>query len=267
MNKRLVSCIIPSYRGEKYLPDAIESVLSQDFPNKEIIVVIEFFLGDNSYSLYEKRYAHIPFVKFHVFYEKMTPAKARNLWIKLASGEYICVLDDDDFFVWNSHLTRGVTFLETHADYWFVSFSSKILFGDQLLRYRWTDTHHSLDKFNFTHSGTIFRNNLLTSVNFYNPLFRFYEDLDLFLRLGDITKNFVLPELVVKRFNITSITNRYSAFHEFYFWLKVVSPFRWRYSWFYFGFLKKIVKCFLPRRLQKIFFKIQVKINWYLINK
>lgn len=77
--KNLVSCVIPSYRGEKYLLDSIESFLKQDYSNKEIIVVIEFFLGDNSYDLYKKKYSSIPFVKFYIFYEKMTPAKARNI--------------------------------------------------------------------------------------------------------------------------------------------------------------------------------------------
>lgn len=264
-NTSLVSCIIPSYRGEKYLWDAIESFLKQDYSNKEIIVVIEFFSWDNSYELYKEKYSHISFIKFYIFHEKMTPAKARNLWIELSSWKYICVLDDDDYLLGHTHISSAIYFLEENTNYWYISFCWEMLLRNKFFKYRWLNSIHRLDKFNFTHSWTIFHKDLLLKIHSYNANLRFFEDLDLFLRLDHLTKIRVLPQIVIKRFNANSISNRYTAFWELCFWLKVTTSVRAKYPWFYFGLFKKIIKCLLPKKIEMYFFRILVRFSSFFV--
>ena len=86
-----VSVIIPNYNGEKFIKEAIDSVLNQARVNVEVIVVDDGST-DNSKDLLEA-YGN----RIKVFFQenKGAPA-ARNLGIKNASADFIKFLDSDD---------------------------------------------------------------------------------------------------------------------------------------------------------------------------
>lgn len=89
----LVSVIIPVYNGEKYIDGAIKSVLRQDYPNIEIIVVDDGSF-DNTKAVI-KTYKN----KVKYFYKKNGGvASARNCGIKVANGKFIAFLDCDDLY-------------------------------------------------------------------------------------------------------------------------------------------------------------------------
>jgi len=93
----MVSVIIPSYNGERFVGEAIESVLNQTYQNFEIILVddgstdgsksvIKPFLKDARIRLIEhEQNKGIPF--------------ARNTGIKHSNGRYIAFLDQDDLWL------------------------------------------------------------------------------------------------------------------------------------------------------------------------
>lgn len=86
-----ISVVIPCYNQGQYLADAISSALSQDYPDKEIIVVNDGSL-DNTASVATS------FGNTILYIEQPNggAAKARNSGIQAASGEYIAFLDADD---------------------------------------------------------------------------------------------------------------------------------------------------------------------------
>jgi glycosyltransferase involved in cell wall biosynthesis len=86
-----VSVIIPCYNQGHFLAEAIQSVLDQDYPSKEIIVV-------NDGSTDETRLVAARFDKFITYIEQpnLGAASARNAGIRRAKGEYIAFLDADD---------------------------------------------------------------------------------------------------------------------------------------------------------------------------
>ena len=88
---KLVSIIIPLFNKEKYISKTIESALSQDYPNIEIIVVDD---GSTDRSLeIVQRYKE----KIQIYTQANQGApRARNFGFSKTTGEYIQFLDADD---------------------------------------------------------------------------------------------------------------------------------------------------------------------------
>lgn len=95
MDKELISIIVPIYNVEKYLKECIESLISQDYTNTEIILVDDGSKDKCSKICdeYSKKYSNIKV--YHK--ENGGLSDARNYGIKKANGKYICFVDSDDF--------------------------------------------------------------------------------------------------------------------------------------------------------------------------
>jgi glycosyltransferase involved in cell wall biosynthesis len=102
VNEVLVSVIIPTYKRAELLPRAIGSVLDQTYKNIEVIIVddnnpdTEFRKQTEQYML---KYSGDPRINYIKHHKNMNGAAARNTGLKHANGEFICFLDDDDWFM------------------------------------------------------------------------------------------------------------------------------------------------------------------------
>ena len=89
-----VSVVIPVYNCERYLAEAIESVLAQTHANREVIVVND---GSTDGSAQEaKRFGDA--VRY-VFQRRAGAGAARNLGVQLAEGSFLAFLDADDLWM------------------------------------------------------------------------------------------------------------------------------------------------------------------------
>jgi glycosyltransferase involved in cell wall biosynthesis len=93
MEKNLVSVIIPLYNGERYLAEAIESVLAQTYDPTEIIAVDDGS-PDNSADIAQS-YAQVHLIR----QSNQGLGAARNTGIKAARGDYLAFIDQDDLWV------------------------------------------------------------------------------------------------------------------------------------------------------------------------
>jgi glycosyltransferase involved in cell wall biosynthesis len=92
----LVSVIIPVYNYEKYLAEAIESVLAQTYQPIEIIV-IDDGSTDNSARVAQQ---FAPRIRY--FYQSNAGlGAARNAGVEASQGDYLTFLDADDLWVKN----------------------------------------------------------------------------------------------------------------------------------------------------------------------
>lgn len=101
-NSIKVSVIITTYKRATMLPKAIDSVLEQSYKNIEVVVIDD----NNPESIYRKetksimeKYKNLRNVKYVKHSENKNGATARNTGIKYSSGEVVCFLDDDDWYL------------------------------------------------------------------------------------------------------------------------------------------------------------------------
>ncbi len=89
-----ISIVIPCYNDADFVEQAVQSALDQTYLNKEIIVV-----DDGSGFKTKKVLKDLePKVDLLITQDNKGTSTARNNGIKAATGEYILVLDSDDYF-------------------------------------------------------------------------------------------------------------------------------------------------------------------------
>ena len=106
----LVSVIIPAYNCAEFVSHAIDSVLKQNYENKEIIVVNDGSTDDTP-DVLESFGDQITVVNK----ENGGAPTARNAGLRIARGKYIAFLDADDLW-FDGKLTMQVRYLEEHPD-------------------------------------------------------------------------------------------------------------------------------------------------------
>lgn len=102
MYNPLVSVVIPTHGGAKFLTRAIDSVLGQTYNNIEIIVVDDNGLGTEDQKATEavvKPYLNNSKFQYVTHEVNKNGSVARNTGARHAKGEYISLLDDDDYFL------------------------------------------------------------------------------------------------------------------------------------------------------------------------
>ena len=85
----LISVIIPSFNGEKYIAETIESVQNQNFPYE--IIVIDDISTDKTAQIAEEMGCRVIINKEH-----KGQVAGKNTGIKEAKGNYWLTIDQDD---------------------------------------------------------------------------------------------------------------------------------------------------------------------------
>lgn len=213
--KKLVSCIIPTYKRNCTLPRAIESVLNQTYKDIEILVVDDNEPGDEFFQNNIKillDYKDTGRVKHIQQAHHTNGAVARNLGIQNANGDYIAFLDDDDEWL-PSKIEKQVSFLDGHPDVGGVSCLYHELSNDVIVHscssYSGDNIHKKIFQREvavFTSTILVKKDNLIKS-GVFNPQLKRHQDLQLLLDFTLNNKLEVLCEYLVK-LHIDSDINR-----------------------------------------------------------
>lgn len=111
----LLSVVCPTYNHEKYIRQAIDSILMQKVNFKYEVIVGEDCSPDNSREIlkeYEKNY---PDIFTMVYRDKNIGAKNNSQdLLKRANGKYIICLECDDYWIDENKLQKQIDYLETH---------------------------------------------------------------------------------------------------------------------------------------------------------
>jgi hypothetical protein len=112
-----VSVIMIFLNAERYLPEAIDSVLGEDFPDFELILVDDGSTDRSSEIAHEyvrRRSGQVRYFE-HEGHANRGMSASRNLGIAAARGEFIAFIDADD--VWEpSKLSEQIALMDKHPE-------------------------------------------------------------------------------------------------------------------------------------------------------
>ena len=122
-----ISLIIPVYNVEKYLRPAMDSAVNQDYENYEVIC-IDDGSTDNSGTIldsYSEKYANVT-----VIHKQNTGyGNSMNLGLDIASGDYISILEPDDYISLNT-FSSMMKVIEKEGDLDFIKANFSFVSGE-----------------------------------------------------------------------------------------------------------------------------------------
>lgn len=184
LNNPKISVIMSVYNGERYLREAIESILSQTFTDFEFIIVNDGST-DNSLEIIQSYHDD----RIRVINNEINCGltKSLNKAIREARGEYIARQDADDISLPN-RFEEQIKHLEEHPQVALLGTSIyRIDSGGKILRktVAMVNPGKSLFRQNqFNHGSTMFKREAVNRLGGYNELFRYSQDYELWLRLA-----------------------------------------------------------------------------------
>lgn len=192
----VVSVVMPVYNQEKYVQDAIESILNQTFQDFELIVVNDGSDDNSESKILSCRDERIVYVRNE---ENQGNYPARNIGIAKAKGRYVAVMDADDL-AFPTRLEQQFTYLENHRDLCVVG--SGFTFSDTLRKCRHPLGDEEirlalLDRNSFMHASLMIRMEALRELGGYNEAYRYASDYDLVCRLVLYGKVENLPDILM----------------------------------------------------------------------
>ena len=112
MNYPKVTVLMPVYNAEKYVGEAIESILNQTFRDFEFLIIND---GSTDSSLDVVQYYKDPRIKLVNNEKNLGLSNTLNKGIDLAQGEYLARMDADDISL-RERLKKQVGFMDSHPD-------------------------------------------------------------------------------------------------------------------------------------------------------
>ena len=177
-----VSVVIPVYNGEKFIKQAVESVLNQSYKNTQIVIVndcstdkTEEVVFKNFKDLINKK------IIYHKNEKNMERVYSRNKGAKLSDGEFIFFLDHDDLWKKN-YVETVVPYLEENDIVY--SFPRTFIDEEGKIIRKSKKSIQSLEKIIFSGligypSASAFKK---SSFPFYKQEYLMREDWEIFLR-------------------------------------------------------------------------------------
>ena len=201
-----VSVIMAVYNAERFLKEAIQSILSQTFQAFELIIVDDASTDASCEIVKSFGDSRIRLIRHAT---NTGASLARNDAIRIARGEYVAIMDGDDLS-YSHRLETQVRFLDNQPEiglvgsgiYDNIDVDGSILYTSYLPEDNETIQKTILETWCFLHPSIMFRRNVVERAGYYREEFEVAEDHDFILRVLDHNKAQNMREkLVAYRIN------------------------------------------------------------------
>lgn len=191
-----ISVIMPVFNEEKYLHEAIDSILHQTFDRFEFII-IDDASTDNSLAIIQS-YADERIVLI-CNEQNIGNYPSRNKGLEIAVGKYICVMDADDV-AYLQRLELQYQYLEACSDLWVLG--TGLDFSIPGMKWTLPSSHEQLmigllqDNVSL-HSSLMIRTDVMRKYGGYDEKYVYSSDYDLMSRFSLAGKVENLPEVLM----------------------------------------------------------------------
>ena len=215
MGQPHVSVVIPVWNGERYLREAIESVLEQNLESLEVVVIDDGSTDGTSVILQE--YAINGRIRVHRQTNQGLVA-ALNTGLQIARSKYVARFDADDICM-PGRLTAQLRHLECHPEVLAVGGAIEVIdeIGHSKGRRGYpvgqvAATSGMLKGCTLAHPAVMMRKEAVQNVGGYRSFFKHAEDYDLWLRLIEHGPVDNLPEVMIKyRLHPESVSHKHGT--------------------------------------------------------
>ena len=190
----LVSIITPSYNQAPFLEQTIQSVLGQDYPHIEYIVV-DGGSTDNSVEVIEK---YADRLAYWISEKDSGQAEAINKGFARANGEIVAWLNSDDYYMLNT-VSVAVRCFEQNPDVVMAYGDMLAVDGDgqiiNVLKYKQLSLEDLLCFQIIGQPSVFFRRSALQKTGLLEPSFHFMLDHHLWIRLAQQGRILHIPQV------------------------------------------------------------------------
>lgn len=198
-----VSVLMPVYNAERYLAEAVESILDQTFADFEFLIVDDGST-DRSLSILQGYAATDSRVRLYSRHNTGLVATLNEL-IEKARAPYLVRMDADDISMpWR--IEKQIEYMESNPDCVASSGFAVVIDpdGDELMNWELPVDHNAIDQFHMQghgggiiHPASILRARAVRLIGGYLSVYPHAEDFDLWLRLAEHGKlgNISIPIL------------------------------------------------------------------------
>lgn len=198
-----ITVLMSIYNGERFIRESISSVLNQSFKEFEFIIINDGSTDSSEYII--RKFCSLD--KRINFFSKQNTGltKSLNLGVKMAKGEWIARIDDDDIWepkrleVQYSYAKANKSLVLIGSDFSTIDFNSL-----KLKIYKSTNHNDRLKKLLlkkktiFPHSSFFINNDSIKKINGYNERIKRSQDYDLCLRLSEVGEIACIKEPLVR---------------------------------------------------------------------
>ncbi len=216
--KPKVSVIMTVYNEQEHIKKAVTSVLNQTYEDFELVIVNDGS-KDRTQEILENEFNDRRIKIFNQ--ENKGRVKALNQALKLSAGEYIAVLDADDYCL-PERLKKQVEFLDGNPDVAVVGtayYRYDGIRGEQWIRKYPTENEKirgEMSKYMpLAHSSVMIRRFCLDEIGYYDEKFDTLQDMELLIRIARRFKLANLDEPLIVR-NVRSDSFFHRSFKQSY---------------------------------------------------
>lgn len=194
-----ISVVMPVYNAEKYLREAMDSILNQTYTDFEFIILDD---GSKDTSPDIVRSYSDPRIRFYQNEHNMGVAATLNRGLDLATGEYIARMDSDDISL-PERFEKQVTYLDAHPEIAVLATDVQT-FGAKNFYSPTSKKNEELRVdliFNccLCHPTVMMRGSLVQQEQFfYDPAFNKMEDYELWVRISEQHQLACLDQILFK---------------------------------------------------------------------